>query len=436
VGERRRPSVERGAPVTISFDGRAVRGFAGEPAAVALLAAGRPLLGRSIKYHRPRGAFCFEGHCGACLVRVDGLPNQRACVEPCREGLALEGQNAFPSAELDALGAVDLAFPGGMDHHTLMTGSHILNAVTRKVVRRLSGLGRVPDRPAPPAAPGEDLAVDVAIVGGGPAGLAAAEACARARLATALFDDQPELGGSLLADLDGGPGRAAAAIAGARAAGAALHPGAVAIGAFADDGGVVAIATADRLVRVRARATIHATGGYPQNRRFADNDRPGVIAARAAARLLVRHGVVPGERVVVVGDQPDALRLAAALAAAGATVAGVDGVRERIVGVEGARAVAGAIVEDARGARRTIPCDAIAIDAPAAPASELWRQQGGAVELRPAAGGFAAVVDADGRGAGPGAWACGDVAGYVGPRAAAAAGARTGAAVARALGGA
>src|SRR5688572_28608141 len=132
---------------------------------------------------------------------------------------------------------------------------------------------------------GASRACDVAIVGGGAAGLAAAERCARAGLATVIFDEQAVPGGSLLADPAHGPAAAAVAADAARTAGAELVVDEVAIGAFPDDGGMIAVATPDRLVRVRARATIHATGGYPQNLRFEDNDRPGVIAARAAARL-------------------------------------------------------------------------------------------------------------------------------------------------------
>ena len=114
---------DRGEPVTIEFEGQRYRGFAREPVAVALFASGVRVLSRSIKYHRPRAFFCLEGHCGACLMRVDGLPNTRSCLEPCHEGQVLRGQNAFPASDLDVLGAVDWLFPEGMDHHTLMTGS-------------------------------------------------------------------------------------------------------------------------------------------------------------------------------------------------------------------------------------------------------------------------------------------------------------------------
>lgn len=106
----------RETPVQLRLDGDPVRGYANESVAVGLYASGHRVLSRSIKYHRPRAFFCLEGHCGGCLMRIDGVPNQRACQQPCREGLRLEPQNAYPSADLDVLEAVDWLFPGGMNH--------------------------------------------------------------------------------------------------------------------------------------------------------------------------------------------------------------------------------------------------------------------------------------------------------------------------------
>jgi len=121
------PGAVRGLPVTIDFEGTPVPAFAGEPVAVALHAAGIDTLARSSKYHRPRGFFCLDGHCAACLLRIDGRPNQRACVTPVRADLACTRQNAFPSADVDLLAAADWLFPEGMDHHTMMTGSQTGN---------------------------------------------------------------------------------------------------------------------------------------------------------------------------------------------------------------------------------------------------------------------------------------------------------------------
>ena len=83
------------------------------------------------------------------FLRIDGRPNQRACLTPARADLACARQNAFPSADIDLLAAADWLFPEGMDHHTMMTGSHTGNALFLKLVREMGGAGTLPD--APPA---------------------------------------------------------------------------------------------------------------------------------------------------------------------------------------------------------------------------------------------------------------------------------------------
>src|SRR5439155_9112991 len=154
-------------------EGTSIPGVVGEPIAVALFASGTRVLSRSIKYHRPRSFFCLAGHCGACLMRIDGQPNVKACRAPVAPGLEVERQNAFPSGGFDVLGAADFFFPKGMDHHTMMTSPRALNAVLNKVVRQLGGLGKLPEPVAQPAELPRPRVkrVDVAVIGAGPAGL-------------------------------------------------------------------------------------------------------------------------------------------------------------------------------------------------------------------------------------------------------------------------
>jgi sarcosine oxidase subunit alpha len=450
--------VERGAPVTIDLDGDSIRAFEGEPVAVALHAAGVHTLGRSSKYHRPRGTFCLDGHCASCYVRIDGQPNRRACMEPARAGLRCERQNAFPSAEVDLLTAADWLFPEGMDHHTLMTGTRLGNALFLKLVREMGGSGTLPDAPVTfPAA--RDEALDVCVVGGGPAGLAAARAIAEAApgARVALYDEQAQPGGSLLA-LPGGAARAAALAKEAARAGVVLVARATALAFYPTDAqgvpkdaqgvpndaqdvpndaqGVLAVAAADGLRRVSARRFLYATGGYDQNLPFIDNDRPGIVSARACGRLAFHWGVRPvraGKRVVVVDGAPTARPIADGLARAGVEVEIVDLARERVLEARGAKRVRGLVVAGPTGLGRRVDGDLIAIATLPAPASELPRQHGAAVRFEPARGGFIALVDADGATSVPGVFACGDVTGYVGPDAAATAGAAAGQALAATL---
>ena len=205
---------------------------------MALHAAGIDTLARSSKYHRPRGFFCLDGHCAACLLRIDGRPNQRACVTPARADLACARQNAFPSADVDLLAAADWLFPEGMDHHTMMTGSHTGNALFLKLVREMGGAGTLPDGPRAARLAPRDETLDVCVIGGGPAGLAAARAIAEAApgARVALYDEQATPGGSLLAEV-GGTARAAAMAEGARVAGAELVARATAVGYYPEDEG-------------------------------------------------------------------------------------------------------------------------------------------------------------------------------------------------------
>lgn len=403
-----------------------MRAFEGESVAAALFASGTRVLARSLKYHRPRTFFCMSGHCSGCLVRADGVPNLRACQIPCRPGLEIQGQNAYPSPDFDILGAVDFFFAGGMDHHTLMTGSRLLNKVANKVVRQLSGLGTLPGHDDAVAPEVRSIEVDVCVIGAGPAGLAAAAAAARAGAHVLCLDEQLRAGGSLLTDPRHGVAAADAAVRDVHDAGAGLIAGACAIAFYPEDaaGGVLAVAAPDGLLRVRARRWVWASGGYPVNLLFGDNDRPGVMAARGVGRLLVQHRVLAGGRICVVEDPGVAAyagALAAALHAAGAEVERVaaDAV-ERVRGRSWVKAV------QLRTGKK-IDCDLVAVAAVPSPASEGPRQHGCAVTLDPPRGGFRVVVDDDGHTTVADVLACGDVTGHLGPDAAAAMGARVGA---------
>jgi len=294
--------------VTLRVDGDDVSAVQGEPVAIALWKAGRRVLARSVKYHRPRGAACFAGRCDGCLMRVDGKPSVRTCQVPAEEGLVIETQNVLGSARFDLLSAADLAFPEGMNHHAMFTWAKPANAIMQRVAREIAGVGTLPDVAREPVAV-RDVQVDVLIVGAGLAGLLMAKRCAARGMKTWCIDEDEALGGwTRLAS----PSDAQVAIDAARNAGATLDAGHACVGIFdAGSAGfrfgkengerIALIHTTDGCTRCTFDSLILACGRIEGAAAFDGCDLPGVIGAEAALRLH-RWGVYLGDHVVIAGD--------------------------------------------------------------------------------------------------------------------------------------
>jgi sarcosine oxidase subunit alpha len=410
----------------IVVDGNRVPARTGESVAAALVAAGRPLISRSPKYHRPRGPFCLAGSCGSCLVRVEGQPSVRACRTPCREGLLVETQNAWPTAAHDLLGAVDWLAPRGLDHHHLLTRPPALNRLAVRLSRALAGTGRLPDAAPPPWPPAREERFEALVVGGGPAGLGAAEALAAAGRRLLLVEQERRLGGRLRARL-GLPGDppvewAGAVTAAVRRAGGEVAFGATALGLWRDGGEPVAAVLSEdpRWLRlVRAARVVLCPGGTAEPPLFEGNDRPGIFAGRGLGAALAEDGVVPGERAVVLGVGPEAEALTARLREAGMEAVAAKAAPAR---ARGRRRVTALDLAD--GTR--LECDTLAACAPPAPACELAREAGAAVAFDAALGAFAVRAGPDGATGVPGLWVAGEAAGSAGAGEAAAAGRRAG----------
>ena len=395
----------------ILVDGERVPARRGESVTSALLAAGKPLVSRSAKYHRPRGPFCLSGSCASCLVRVDGEPNVRACETRCREGLTVESQNALGTAAHDLLRAIDLFAPGGIDHHHVGTWSQLASRITVSASRRLAGLGQMPERVPPAFPPVAEERFDALVVGAGPAGLGAAEALARAGRRVLLVEKEGVAGGRLRCrlELPGDPplawaGEVAEAV---RAAGGEVALGAAALGVWPDAGGAQAAVSQrgepPRMRLIRAARVIFASGTWTQPPVFEHNDLPGIFGARGLLVALAEDGVVTGERAAVLGAGPEAEATAARLQAAGMQVELAAGEVAR--GRGGRRLSAIELVDG-----RTLRCDTLAVATPRMPAAELAREVGAALELDPATGAFR-VRPAPGGAIADGCWAVGEVTG-------------------------
>lgn len=417
MAPRRLPEHPANAAGAVGFrwGRRRLQGKEGDTVASALVAAGERVLSRSIKYHRPRGYLCGVGKCANCLCTIDGKPSQRSCLIPLREGMVVEPQNAWPSVRFDIFALTDKVYAHGFDPQRSFTRPRFLRPLYYDVVRRMAGLGKAPHdaRPARPA-PVAKEAIPVAVVGAGPAGLAAAWEASRAGAEVRLLDEQPWPGGRLaqeqgpLAGPDAFAGKTPPQVLGfllreLKGQGVAPEARSNAAGCYPER--LLALQTPERLTELRAEALVLATGAPESLPLFGDNDRPGVLTAGGAMLLLQRHGVLPGERVVIAGTGPRAADLGRALTQAGARVEGLVGEVDRVLG---SFWVTGVEVRVGRELQR-IACDLLVIAEPRRPAVELAQQAGCTMVqqrglIMPKVGAGLATTT-------PRVWACGDLLG-------------------------
>lgn len=323
---------ETGGPLAFTFDGRACEGRQGDTLAAALLAGGVRVVGRSFKYHRPRGIHgAWSEEPNAILdVTVGGRtwPNIRATTQRLEDGMDLRSVNARPTAEGDRLGLLDrLApfLPAGFYYKTFLWPDwHRFEPR----IRAMAGLGRLDPAHEPPAdSPATNARCDVLVVGAGRSGLRAARDAAHAGGSVMLVDDRFEPGGTMLYREPDGAERAAALVNEIERAGGRILPQTTAYGIY--DHNLVCCwerrdGAPDRHWRIRPKRIVLATGAIERPLVFADNDRPGVMSAEAALYYLRRHGVLVGERIVLAANNSRALSAADALRGAGASVTVAD----------------------------------------------------------------------------------------------------------------
>lgn len=327
---------------TFTFDGRRFTAPEGEPLAVALLAADRPILSRSFRFHRPRGLMCDTGQCGWCECEVDGRPSVRSCQVPVREGLVARSEHAWPTADRDVFGLLDLGarlVPPTFYHHRFLRPRRLRKRYL-DVIRGFGGRGRLPiGRPSPSRRRlARELEVDLLVVGGGRSGVIAADQAAEGGASVALIES-------------------VVARARPRHRDVRLLDGATAVGWY--DGVVTAVDDAT-LWSIRSSSVVAATGTYERLPLVRGVDRPGVMGARRVTALITRHRVSPGHRALLVGEPVDLADARSALEGAGAVV--VDAVAtSSLRRVLGRRRVSGAVVSGDDGGARRLDVDLVAI---------------------------------------------------------------------------
>jgi sarcosine oxidase subunit alpha len=329
--------IDRSTAVDFTWNGRPVQGHPGDTIVSALAAAGERVFSRSMKYHRPRGVLTASCHDPGCMVQVGDEPNVRAAHRLVSGGMAVRSQNTWPSLRFDIKAANQFAAPfltAGFYYKTFMRPRFAWPAY-ESVLRRFVAGGRV-SAGTPPVRPAKRYAhPDVLVAGGGPAGMAAAVAAARAGASVLLVEDEHQLGGHLrwggdadLAALAGLIGQVSAE------PGIEVLTDAVVLGRY--DGNWVAVAErrgrlggaeAERLVKARAKTLVVAPGLIERPYVFAGNDLPGVMLSSAARRLINLYAVKPGDRAVVLTANADGDAAIADLKRAGVEVARVEDAR-------------------------------------------------------------------------------------------------------------
>lgn len=299
--------IDRTCPVEFTFEGRPVQGYRGDTISTALAANGVRVLGRSFKYHRPRGLLSAADHDANAIVQVRSknrsMPNVRADVVAVQPGWSVSAVNTrggLAKDRLAALGCLSPFLPVGF-YYKAFHGKRWFPRWER-LFRGLAGLGQVDLHAARRHTPKRYDFCDVLVVGAGPSGLAAALAAADRGASVLLVDENPWLGGSG-AYARGGTAQMAEQlelqIAAVRAdPDIRVLTSTYAAGYYADHW--VPLISPECMIKVRAGSVVVAQGAYEQPAVFRGNDLPGVMLAGAAQRLIYRYAVAPASRIVVL----------------------------------------------------------------------------------------------------------------------------------------
>lgn len=411
--------IDRSRQASFTFNGKRLSGFAGDTLASSLLANDQMLVGRSFKYHRPRGIVASGAEEPNALVNMgEGgrfEPNQRVTTTELFDGLTATSQNHWPSLEFD-VGVVNnyaaRFLPAGFYYKTFMFPRFAWKHVFEPIVRQSAGLGKVPQGAEVDRYEYAYAFCDLMIVGGGIAGLQAALVAGQAGKRVILVEQTAHWGGRAPVDGDVIDGKSAdewvknAVQALEKMSNITLRLRCMASGVY-DHGYVLADEkVADhtpgdgrprhRLWRIRAGKIISAQGAIERPLSFAGNDIPGVMLASAVRDYVVNFAVSPGDRTVVVTNNDDAYRTAIALKEAGLEVPAIIDARTNLTGdlpakarAMGIRVEAGKAVVKVKGGKRVtgvaiglqagegavledIACDAVAMSGGWSPVVHLW----------------------------------------------------------------
>ncbi len=424
-----RGAVNTAVSVNFTFDGKKYTGVKGDTLASALIANGVHLMGRSFKYHRPRGPVGAGSEEPNALVVVDRgtgreSVNLRATSVEIFDGMVARSQNSFPNLKFD-IGAFNntfsLFFPAGFYNKTFMWPKSFWDKVYEPFIRNMAGLGPAPTAVDPDSYASSYGHCEVLIVGGGPAGIAAALQAAKSGERVILVDERAKIGGSLIdapnCEIDGKPAAdwlAAAVKTLGKAANVTVMNRTTAIGYYHDNFVALNQRLTDHIAnpkdgapreethRIRAGKVILAQGAIERPLVFNGNDVPGVMLAGAGQTFLNRYGVAVGHEVAVFTSHDSAYQAAFDLADANIRIPVIIDVRDDIRADLRAEAerrgidiAAGQVVSKTSGklritgleiydpqsrAKRTVKCDALLMSGGWTPSLHLWSHSKGGIK--------------------------------------------------------
>ena len=408
--------INRGKSLNFNFDGRTYQGYEGDTLASALMANGVRFLGRSFKYHRPRGIFTAGSEEPNALVELRSgarqEPNTRATVAELYEGLVACSQNYKGSLRYDLLALNDLfsdILSAGFYYKTFMWPAAFWEKVYEPIIRSAAGLGRLSGEDDPDEYEKGFLHCDLLVIGGGPAGLMAALTAGRAGANVILADEDCRFGGRLNVEQEDVGGKPAVewveqAVAELTAMdNVRLMPRSTAMGAF--DHGIYGVVERvqdhlhtpvegkprQTLWRVYSKRAILCAGATERPIVFPDNDRPGVMLAGSMRAYANRWAATPARMVAVFTNNDDGHRTAVDLMAKGVDVTAIvdarldaptlTGVRlisgAHVIGTKGRHGLSSIRVRQADGREETLACGALGVSGGWNPNVHLTCHQGG-----------------------------------------------------------
>ncbi|KUJ72494.1 FAD-dependent oxidoreductase [Thiomicrospira sp. WB1] len=315
--------IDRTRPVSFTLEGQTFKGFDGDVISSALWANGQSVLGRSFKYHRPRGLLSMADHDINAMYDTPERPNVRGDVTPIEAGMSLAPVNTFGTLAKDKgawLQTVSRFLPVGFYYQTFHKPKALF-PFWEKIIRRMAGLGQVnTDWPAERSVKRYHH-TDVAIIGAGVAGLSAAKEAMNAGLDVLLVDENPHIGGSLDTHYpfdEHADGLRESVQALEASPNLTVMTRSYAVGYYGDHW--LGVKTPSGLVKVSAKSVVVATGVFEQPGVFRNNDLPGVMNASGAERLVARYGVAPCRVGVVLSANPEGVQAALNMIRAGVTV--------------------------------------------------------------------------------------------------------------------